>query len=78
MDYVKVLQDLISFDTSVPPGLNYGEVIDYLEPLLKAVGFGTEKVYVPAEYADGNQERVNLVAHSHERGKAKPDLLCSH
>jgi succinyl-diaminopimelate desuccinylase len=36
---------------------------------LKLVGFETEKVYVPAEYADGNQERVNLVAHRHEEGK---------
>jgi len=73
MDYVKVLQDLISFDTSAPPGLNYGKVIDYLEPLLKAVGFESEKVYVPAEYADGNQQRVNLVAHRYEEGK--PHLI---
>lgn len=71
MDYVKLLQDLISFDTSVPPGLNYGKVIDYLEPHFKAVGFETGKVYIPAEYADGNEERVNLVAHRRETGKPR-------
>ncbi len=71
MDYVKVLQDLISFDTSVPPGLNYERVIDYLEPRFKAVGFETGKVHIPAEYADGNQGRVNLVAHRREAGKPR-------
>lgn len=71
MDYVKVLRELISFDTSVPPGLNYGKVIEYLEPQFKAVGFKTEKVFIPAEYADGNQGRVNLVAHRHKTGKPR-------
>ncbi|MFC1987071.1 M20 family metallopeptidase [Chloroflexota bacterium] len=71
MDYVKVLKDLISFDTSVPPGLNYGKVIDYLEPRFKAAGFETEKVHIPAEYVDDNEERVNLVAHRHNAGKPR-------
>jgi succinyl-diaminopimelate desuccinylase len=71
MDYVKVLQDLICFDTSVPPGLNYGKVIDYLEPRFKAVGFETEIVPIPPEYADGNEGRVNLVAHRREPGKPR-------
>ncbi len=67
----KLLRELISFETSIPPGLNYGEVIDYLEPLFKAVGFKTEKVFIPAEYADGNQGRVNLVAHRHKAGRPR-------
>ena len=71
MDYVEVLKDLISFDTSSPPGLNYEKVIDYLEPRFQAVGFKTEKVYIPTEYADGNEGRVNLVAHRHEAGKPR-------
>jgi len=71
MDYVKILKDLISFDTCVPPGLNYGKAIDYLEPLFKSVGFATEKVHIPAEYADGNYERVNLIAHRREEGKPR-------
>lgn len=71
MDYVKIAKDLISFDTSVPPGLNYGKVIDYLEPLFKSVGFATEKIHIPAEHADGNHERVNLLAHRREEGKPR-------
>ena len=39
MDYIQVLKDLISIDTSVPPGLNYGKAIDYLEPLFKDGGY---------------------------------------
>ncbi|OGO23051.1 MAG: hypothetical protein A2144_11910 [Chloroflexi bacterium RBG_16_50_9] len=71
MDYVQLLKDIISIDTSVPPGLNYDKVIDYLEPHFKAVGFATEKVYVPIEHADGNEGRVNLVAHRREAGKPR-------
>jgi len=71
MDYVKILKDLISFDTSVPSGLNYGKAIDYLEPLFKSVGFETEKIQIPAEHADGNRERANLIAHRHEVGKPR-------
>jgi succinyl-diaminopimelate desuccinylase len=71
MEYVKILKELISFDTSVPPGLNYGKAINYLEPLFKSVGFETEKIRIPAEYADGNHERVNLIAHRREQGKSR-------
>jgi succinyl-diaminopimelate desuccinylase len=71
MDYVKILKDLISFDTSVPPGLNYGKAINYLEPIFKSVGLETEKIHIPAEHADGNHERVNLIAHRREQGKPR-------
>jgi succinyl-diaminopimelate desuccinylase len=71
MDYVKILKDLISFDTSVPPGLNYGKAVDYLEPIFESAGFATEKIHIPAEHADGNQERINLIAHRREQGKPR-------
>jgi acetylornithine deacetylase/succinyl-diaminopimelate desuccinylase-like protein len=73
MDYTRVLTDLIAFDTSVPPGLNYDKVMDYLEPLFKAVGFTTEMVHIPAEHADGTGGRVNLLAH--RRAPGKPRLI---
>ena len=73
MDYIRVLKDLISLDTSVPPGLNYEKAIDYLEPQFQAVGFETEKVHIPSEHADGNEGRVNLVAH--RRDASKPRLI---
>src|SRR3990170_2671462 len=71
MDYIKLLKDLISIDTSVPPGLNYEKAMDYLEPLFKQVGFETQKIHIPKEYADGNEGRVNLLAHRRHPGKPR-------
>lgn len=73
MDYVKILQDLIAIDTSVPPGLNYKKALDYLEPLFQQVGFTTEKIHIPVDCADGNEARVNLLAH--RRSPGKPRLI---
>lgn len=73
MDYIKVLKDIISIDTSVPPGSNYEKVIDYLEPEFKAVGFDTQKISIPAEHAGGKEGRINLLAH--RRNPEKPRLV---
>ena len=73
MKYVEVLKDLISIDTSVPPGLNYDKAIDYLEPLFKELGFVTHRVIIPAEHAEGREGRVNLICHRREKGK--PHLI---
>ena len=71
MKYVEVLKDLISIDTTVPPGLNYDKAIDYLEPLFKELGFDTQKLIIPVEYAEGREGRVNLVCHRSEKGKPR-------
>lgn len=71
MNYVEVLKDLISIDTTVPPGLNYDKAIDYLEPLFKESGFDTNRLIIPAEYAGGREGRVNLVCHRREKGKPR-------
>lgn len=71
MDYSTILSDLISIDTSVPPGRNYEKAIDYLEPLFQHVGFETQKLRIPAKYADGNKGRVNLIAHRRNAGKPR-------
>jgi succinyl-diaminopimelate desuccinylase len=73
VDYVEVLKDLISIDTTVPPGLNYDKAIGYLEPLFKELGFDTKRLIIPAQYAEGRQGRVNLVCH--RRQKDKPRLI---
>lgn len=69
----ELLKQLIRFDTSVPPGQNYGALVDHVEPLLAAAGMSTRRVVVPEERwrriplpLEGN--RVNLVA-SLESGK---------
>jgi succinyl-diaminopimelate desuccinylase len=71
MDYIEILKQLISIDTSVPPGDNYSKVINYLEPLFKEAGFDTVKVAIPPEQAEGRQGRVNLVCHRHYAGKPR-------
>jgi succinyl-diaminopimelate desuccinylase len=71
MKYVEVLKDLISIDTTVPPGLNYDRAIAYLEPLFRDSGFDTKRLVIPAEHAEGREGRVNLVCHRHEKGKPR-------
>lgn len=73
MDYVRILEDLISLDTSVPPGANYNETVDYLQPWFQKVGFDTQKVYIPPEHAEGREGRVNLICH--RRNTRKPRLI---
>jgi succinyl-diaminopimelate desuccinylase len=73
MDSVTILKDLIAFDTSVPPGANYGAIMDYLEPLFAQAGCQTQKIAIPPEYADGREGRVNLLAH--RRAPGKPRLI---
>ena len=73
MDYIQVLKRLISFNTSVPPGKNYEKVIDYLEPLFAGVGFQTQKIEIPPDFAEGREGRVNLVCHRQE--PYKPRLI---
>ncbi|MEA3253315.1 MAG: M20/M25/M40 family metallo-hydrolase [Chloroflexota bacterium] len=71
MDYIEILKGLISIDTTVPPGLNYEEAIDYLQPLFQGVGFQTEKVPIPRERANGKEGRVGLICHRREAGKPR-------
>ena len=71
MDYVKILKNLISIDTTVPPGKNYAKTINYLEPLFKQVGFQTETVEIPPEFAEGREGRINLLCHRKEAGKPR-------
>lgn len=71
MEYIKALKELISINTTVPPGLNYDIAIDYLEPLFKELGFDTRKIVIPPEHAEGRQGRVNLICHRREMDKAR-------
>ena len=71
MDYLKMLCELISIDTTVPPGRNYDKAIDYLEPLFQNVGCSTHKINIPPEHAEGRQSRVALICHRREPGKPR-------
>jgi len=71
VNYCEVLKNLVSIDTTVPPGLNYSKAIDYLEPLFKESGFDTQRLIIPVEHAEGREGRVNLVCHRPEKGKPR-------
>jgi succinyl-diaminopimelate desuccinylase len=71
MDYVGVLKDLISIDTTTPPGSNYDKAIGYLEPLFGESGFDARKIAIPSEHAEGREGRINLVCHRREKGKPR-------
>ncbi|NVM01178.1 MAG: ArgE/DapE family deacylase [Candidatus Helarchaeota archaeon] len=63
-----LMNELISIDTSVPPGKNYEIFVDTVGPYLKNLGFSLEKVVVPSSKLKGiplplEGERVNLVAY---------------
>jgi succinyl-diaminopimelate desuccinylase len=73
MQYIEVLKDLISIDTTVPPGSNYDKAVNHLEPLFKELGFDTNRIIIPAEYAEGRKGRINLICHRRE--KDKPRLI---
>ncbi len=71
MDYIKILEGLLSIDTTVPPGTNYDKAISYLQPLFQEVGFETLKVNIPAEHAEGREGRVNLICHRRQSSKQR-------
>jgi succinyl-diaminopimelate desuccinylase len=73
MDYFQVLSDLVSIDTSMPPGNNYEKTVDYLVPLFAAAGCETQKILVPREEAEGREGRFNLLCH--RRKASKPRLI---
>jgi succinyl-diaminopimelate desuccinylase len=67
-DYlVDVLRKIIAIDTSVPPGKNYSELIDAVEPEFRSFGFETKRVTMPEDKVAQmpwplSGPRVNLVA----------------
>ena len=63
MDYLQILKKLVAIDTSVPPGNNYKEALDYLEPYFKDCGFQTQQIEIPLDQAEGRSGRVNLICH---------------
>jgi hypothetical protein len=54
---VDVLRRVIAVDTTVPPGENYDQLIDTVEPEFKKFGFHTERVVMPEEKIRGCHHR---------------------
>ena len=55
---VELLKRIIAVDTSVPPGENYGRLLDVLEPEFHRFGFETQRVLVPEDKLEEAMEMV--------------------
>jgi succinyl-diaminopimelate desuccinylase len=71
MDYLKTLCDIISIDTTVPPGRNYQKILDYLKPQFLQFGCTARLIEIPKEHAEGREGRVALICQRHETGKPR-------
>ncbi len=70
VDPVPILQELIRFDTTNPPGSERA-CVDYLDELLSGAGFATERLVK-------DPERPILLTRLEGRGEAPPLLLYGH
>lgn len=64
---IEIFRNVIAVDTTVPPGLNYDKLVEYLESEFRKLEFSCERVLVPEE--EWKQipyplkgDRINLVA----------------
>lgn len=71
MDYIKILSDLISIDTSAPKGANYDKLMGYIKHVLQELLPEVEEVIIPGEYTHDHSPRKNIIAHRHSPGKPR-------
>lgn len=74
-------KEVISIDTTIPPGQNYDAMVDVLEPQFQKLGFKTERVVIPDSLLKDiplplKGSRINLVA-SQDTGK-EPVTIYAH
>jgi succinyl-diaminopimelate desuccinylase len=79
---ITLLRDLIRIPTVVPPGDNYEDLVNYVEPLFKGLGFETERVIVPEEHIRVipyplKGPRINLVA-TRKHGRKEAVTIYAH
>ncbi len=73
---IDILRRIIAVDTSVPPGENYGKLLDVVEPEFEKFGFKNKRVIVPKKIVEEmpwplSGKRENLVASlSNDKPKA--------
>ena len=66
---IACLRELVKIPTYVPPGENYGKIVDWLIPVFDDLGFECERIEMPKDVYEARQksaelsgERVNLLA----------------
>jgi len=78
---IDCLKELVRIPTFVPPGENYGKIVDWLIPLFEGLGFECERVEMPEDVYEARQksaelsgERVNLLATKDFGAKESVDI----
>lgn len=79
---VSLLEELIRIPTVVPPGNNYEEIVQYLEPIFLSLGYSTKQVIIPTDEIEKipyplEGPRVNLVARR-DYGQKEPVTIYAH
>jgi succinyl-diaminopimelate desuccinylase len=85
LETIKTLDELVRFQTHVPPGENYKNVMDYAAKKLNAFDFDVEKIFMPRELFEKKNprlthlkgDRVNLCA-TKNVGAKKTLLINTH
>ncbi len=79
-----LLRAIVGFETVAPPGSHYQEIVDYLVPVFRDMGFETEVLVMPEEVftakCDDRQlvgDRVNLMAKM-DAGAEKTLVIYAH
>jgi succinyl-diaminopimelate desuccinylase len=80
-ELIDYLKELVRIPTFVPPGENYGRIVDWLIPLFEGFGFECERVEMPEDVYEARQksaelsgERVNLLATKDFGAKESVDI----
>jgi len=75
------LKELVRIPTFVPPGENYGKIVDWLIPVFEGFGFKCERIEMPEDVYEARQksaelsgERVNLLATKDFGAKENVDI----
>ncbi len=80
-ELIDYLKELVRIPTFVPPGENYGKIVDLLIPVFEDLGFECERIEMPADVYEARQkgaelrgERVNLLATKDFGAKESVDI----
>ena len=66
-----LLKKIISFKTVAPPGSNYQEIVDWLVPIFREMGFATQKLVMPLDVFAAKCSDQRLVG---DRNNLRADL----
>ncbi|VVB88390.1 putative metallohydrolase [uncultured archaeon] len=71
---VKTLDELVRIPTQVPPGENYGKIMEFMAQKLETLGFVTEKLVMPRDLFEKKNPRLSHLVGDRVNLSAKLDV----